>query len=209
MIENTTAAMRSGGDARFLLDALAGGSPIEAQEARGQAQLVASQELPTEGSDDPQLASMGFTFDEPHKDDPMFRPATLPAGWTRTASDHAMWSYLIDELGRRRVAIFYKAAFYDRRAFMRVETPTSYLYTALYDNAPPVLDDAWLSRDVAVTTLTDIAARYTNDLIEAEGRVKGGGQHADYWSGRVDELNGEIAKVERLHAHIAALGVIL
>jgi predicted secreted protein len=30
-----------------------------------------------------------------------------------------MWSYIVDDEGTQRVAIFYKAAFYDRDAFMR------------------------------------------------------------------------------------------
>jgi hypothetical protein len=51
----------------------------------------------------------------------MFRQATLPPGWKKTGSDHDMWSYVEDERGLRRVAVFYKAAFYDRRADMHAE----------------------------------------------------------------------------------------
>ena len=32
-----------------------------------------------------------------------------------------MWSHIVDAEGRKRVAVFYKAAFYDRRADMRLE----------------------------------------------------------------------------------------
>lgn len=88
-------------------------------EAAGQQQLVNSDRLPvdTDGQDQA-FIDLGFTFGEPDADDPLFRPATLPEGWTRRASDHDMWSYLVDETGTDRVSIFYKAAFYDRRAHM-------------------------------------------------------------------------------------------
>ncbi len=47
--------------------------------------------LPTDtlGTDEKFLA-LGFTFGEPHPNDPMFRATTLPKGWTREASYHAM-----------------------------------------------------------------------------------------------------------------------
>lgn len=54
--------------------------------------------------------------------DETFRNAVLPPGWAKLpAPDHSMWSYLVDEVGRRRVAVFFKAAPYDYRAFMRIE----------------------------------------------------------------------------------------
>ncbi len=94
------------------------GGGIEAQERRGQAQLLESASLPTDCRDVDAMIALGFTFGEPFADDPLFRPATLPTGWKREGSDHAMWSYIVDERGIRRVAVFYKAAFYDRRAHM-------------------------------------------------------------------------------------------
>mgnify|MGYP000981072513 CR=1 FL=1 len=93
---------------------------IEEQEAAGQSQLVTSDRLPVRAGGDEQYLALGFTFGNPDPDDRLFRPATLPPGWKREASDHSMWSYLVDEHGRRRVAIFYKAAFYDRDAFMNL-----------------------------------------------------------------------------------------
>lgn len=93
---------------------------IGEMEAAGQRQLVNSDVLPTEvlhGTDEDYIA-LGFVFGEPVEGDPLFRHATLPEGWRREGSDHDMWSYLVDEKGQRRVAIFYKAAFYDRGAHM-------------------------------------------------------------------------------------------
>lgn len=171
------------------LDGNGGSGAIKAMEKQGQQQLVNSDRLPTngnngdrDGNDDAYLA-LGFTFGEPDADDPMFRPATLPSGWKREASDHDMWSYIVDELGRRRVAIFYKAAFYDRSAFMRLETPHSYCYSALYGDREPIVDGSWLTAEVAVQELTELRDRFLADA-ERDGLFaadeKAGGQ-ADYW----------------------------
>jgi hypothetical protein len=56
-------------------------------------------------------------------DDPS--DAYPPAPWVRgkkVYSDHDMWSYIEDERGIKRVAIFYKAAFYDRSAYMHLQS---------------------------------------------------------------------------------------
>jgi hypothetical protein len=92
---------------------------ITGMEARGQRELVNSPQLPTNTRNtDADFEALGFTFGDPAPGDPMFRDATLPEGWTRRASDHDMWSYIDDAEGNERVAIFYKAAFYDRSAHM-------------------------------------------------------------------------------------------
>ncbi len=44
----------------------------------------------------------------------------LPAGWKKISTDHAMWSNLVDDKGRKRASIFYKAAFYDRSAHLQL-----------------------------------------------------------------------------------------
>lgn len=103
---------------------------IEASEARGQAELLASEVIPSEIQDYwcgeekrpamPLLESWGFVFGKHEGGDTLFRRVTLPAGWSRKGSEHAMWSHIVDELGRERCAIFYKAAFYDRRAFLTI-----------------------------------------------------------------------------------------
>lgn len=95
---------------------------IEAQEAQGQREMLAATTLPADLNHDSQedFEALGFTFGDPVPGDPLFREATLPEGWQREGSDHPMWSHITDERGLRRVAIFYKAAFYDRRAFMAI-----------------------------------------------------------------------------------------
>lgn len=88
---------------------------IEAQEKRGQAALVASTNMPKEMNPGRVAFEMlGFVFGEDVDD--LFVKATLPTGWTRAATGHSMHSDVLDEKGRKRVGVFYKAAFYDRRA---------------------------------------------------------------------------------------------
>jgi hypothetical protein len=95
-----------------------GDGVIERQEARGQQEVVESESVPTEGSE--ALVSLGFELGDPYPEDPLFRPAKLPDGWRKVGSDHAMWSAIVDADDMDRVLIFYKAAFYDRRADCRV-----------------------------------------------------------------------------------------
>ena len=89
------------------------------QEAQGQREMVNSDVLPIKinGGKIQDFEALGFVFGD-GKIDGLFRPATLPKGWKREGSDHDMWSYIVDETGKQRVSIFYKAAFYDRDAFM-------------------------------------------------------------------------------------------
>ena len=96
-----------------------GGNPgaIEAQERKGQRELVAAQNmLPTDVRGREKLEKLGVVFGEPHEDDELFCEAKLPEGWKIVATDHQMWSELLDEEDKKVAGIFYKAAFYDRRA---------------------------------------------------------------------------------------------
>lgn len=98
------------------------GNAIEIQEARGQTEFVNSETLPTQmGREDQQaLEQAGFKFLGAVPGDPIFQYVEMPAGWKKVATDHAMWSNLVDDKGRVRASIFYKAAFYDRDAFLRL-----------------------------------------------------------------------------------------
>lgn len=169
---------------------------IDAQERSGQRQLVNSDRLPTkvvndEGGDEPYLA-LGFTFGEPDPDDRLFRPATLPAGWRREAMDHAMGSRIVDEYGRERVSIFYKAAFYDRDANMYLTSHFGYLSSCLYYDRTPVLDAVWLTADMARAELAKMAAELEERATEADGF---GG---DRWTERAAEHRAEAAKARAL-----------
>lgn len=104
--------------------ALSMGGGIEAMEARGQAELVHSDQIPTKhlhGSSDAMLEAMGFVLGPVTPGDTLFRSATLPPGWSRKGTGHSMWSTIVDGKGRERLAIFYKAAFYDRAAHISLQ----------------------------------------------------------------------------------------
>ncbi len=104
-----------------LHNAIAAATPggIEAQEKAGQALLVASTNMPKDMRPSQEaFERVGFKFG--NEVDELFFSATLPAGWKRAATDHSMHSKILDEQGRDRVSIFYKAAFYDRRANSRL-----------------------------------------------------------------------------------------
>lgn len=153
MIENT-----SGRDPLLhLIGAMDGRSNfIEDMEAEGQRQFVHSDRIPTELHDctEDDLIALGFVLGDPDPGDKLFRAATLPAGWSRAGSDHAMWSYLLDGNGRQRAAVFYKAAFYDRRAFLRLANIHSEMFRLLSGQInSPVIDD-WTPRDAWIKALT-------------------------------------------------------
>lgn len=177
---------------------------IEGMEAAGQRQLVESQDLPSKFNDydldGPQSAyeALGFTFGEPHEHDPMFRPATLPAGWKREGSEHAMWSYIVDELGRRRVSIFYKAAFYDRDAFMSLNTVHGYVSQMRYEGKQPLLDDVWCTA-AAVTVSARSIIKHCNETLSLYA-----GQASEYAEERLRDARKEIAWAEALIKQVSA-----
>lgn len=92
------------------------GAAIEAQESRGQKALLASAQLPTRGLDPAKCEELGIIIGE--KVDDLFTTVQLPEGIVKEGSDHAMWSYLKDKDGNEIASMFYKAAFYDRDAFI-------------------------------------------------------------------------------------------
>ena len=109
-LENVIAATTPGG--------------IERQEAEGQRQLVSAEvsRLPKDINDH---RFRGKTAAEVYAlagievigdCDDIFLSVKLPEGWKLQATDHSMHSDLLDEQGRKRAGIFYKAAFYDRNA---------------------------------------------------------------------------------------------
>lgn len=116
-----------------LLDGLPG--MIKASEARGQAQLVEADQLPAEGLPAARsaLEAMGIEILGPTEGDPLFYDVRLPAGWKKVPTDHSMWSYLVDADGWKRAALFYKAAFYDRKAHMRLRHRYTYATRCLSD----------------------------------------------------------------------------
>lgn len=93
---------------------------IEAQEAAGQQAMIACSMIPKDirGATRVDLEGLGFKFGGDV--DELFVSVELPAGWKLQATPHSMHSDLLDERGRKRAGIFYKAAFYDRRATLHI-----------------------------------------------------------------------------------------
>lgn len=103
----------------FIVASTPGG--IEKQEAQGQVDFVADKTLPVECIDcsRDQLEKMGILFGEVVDD--LFISCKLPEGWSKRPTEHSMWSDLLDGKGHTRAHIFYKAAFYDRKAHITLE----------------------------------------------------------------------------------------
>jgi hypothetical protein len=179
-------------------------SAIERMEADGQRQVLESCDLPTEGSDDPEFLRLGFTFGEPHKDDPLFRPATLPKGWKRAGTDHSMHTKIVDELGRERVGVFYKAAFYDRQADMCLTTVSSYVSSLLYYGRTPVLDDEWANVEAVTEAARKEIARSQKTIALYERPDVAERAGAERAAEAIADARAEIAKAEALIAQVTS-----
>lgn len=100
------------------------GKMIEAQEAAGQREMVRGGHLPKfnerrEPIDRAAFEALGFSGWS--REDDLFVDVNFPVGWSYVPRpDHNMWSEIKDAGGRVRGRAFYKAAFYDRRAHVRL-----------------------------------------------------------------------------------------
>ncbi|SET51723.1 hypothetical protein [Nonomuraea wenchangensis] len=181
----------------LLADAMGPGGPsasIERMEAQGQREIVNSTVLPSRlnyGTED-ELTALGFKLGDKVAGDPLFRHAELPTGWKREGSDHAMWSYLVDELGRRRVSVFYKAAFYDRDAFLNVNTVYGYIGECISEKRTPVLDEVWATRKAVHAAAVGQIAQCAKYLGMYDDRDD------EYGRERAAELRSEIAAAQAL-----------
>lgn len=112
----TVVAAANGDLDNFIIAQTPGG--IQAQKARGQRAFVASETLPIEINYNTRedYESLGFVFGEPIDD--LFIRCQFPVGWSKRSTDHSLWTDIVDDKGRKRGSVFYKAAFYDRDAFM-------------------------------------------------------------------------------------------
>jgi hypothetical protein len=106
--------------------AVAATDAVLAQEKIGQLELANSSQLPISGllGERVRWEALGVKIlDEVPSDDPLFCHVELPAGWRKVPRDHDYWTDLVDADGTVRAEIFYKAAFYDRRANVRLTDP--------------------------------------------------------------------------------------
>jgi hypothetical protein len=162
-------------------------SYITGMEAAGQQQLVNSTMLPTKvnsGSDD-DLRALGFQLGDPDPNDKLFRPVTLPEGWSKQRTDHSMWSRVFDQHGRPRLTVFYKAAFYDRDAFINVQTVRGYADDLMNGIAPLYLDE-WATADA-------LRAALEKTIADDQAYIDDGFDDDGFWAGRVAKAREVLA----------------
>jgi hypothetical protein len=102
---------------------------IERQEAQGQADMVRNCRLPKKLNGYDQKYTIQQAYEKMGikvlgDADDIFYKVQLPEGWQlkpQEDSSNSYWSNLIDNKGRNRASIFYKAAFYDRSAHISLE----------------------------------------------------------------------------------------
>ena len=118
---------------------------IPDQEKQGQRDLVYGRNrLPKnmQRCTKSQFEQMGIQFVGEHDD--LFYDVVLPDGWKINETQHSMWSKLVDEQGRERASVFYKAAYYDRHARISLATRYNASYAPMlgWDN-PKHYDGGW------------------------------------------------------------------
>jgi len=158
------AALLTGDYKNAMVATIPGG--IEAQEAQGQKDFVASETLPINCPRE-RLESLGFVFGEAV--DELFNDVQFPEGWTKTPTEHSMWSDLLDEQGRKRGSIFYKAAFYDRSAHMSLNHKMS--YSPVYEH-----HDGYVENGIQYFVSDGKDILYETELVMVEKKYEG-----DYW----------------------------
>ena len=157
-----------------LLYAMEGKDPsaaIENQERRGQQSVVSNGRLPIMNntrslckcSAREQYEKMGIEV--VGKYDDLFYDVKLPDGWEIKATGHSMWNKLCDDKGRVRADFFYKAAFYDRDAFINFNRR----FKLEVDHVAPFTTDfdTWKKSDFKGTVFDGDEAIFETETIPA------------------------------------------
>ncbi|MET9140523.1 hypothetical protein [Streptomyces parvulus] len=169
-IENTSDPSSTAATALLAMGiTMGGGNPTEAieiQEKAGQQQVVHSDQLPTRGYA-PEFEALGFTFGEPDEKDPLFRPATLPDGWTKEGyvshCQHTGTPVVTDDTWATPAAVAEAALFWAERAAERAATYEERAKTAGDESRADYERWAREARDEHAAHLA-IAARATADI---------------------------------------------
>ena len=127
-------AALSGNLTNFTAASTPGG--IEAQEKAGQIEQSFLETLPVTGTctatERAMFEALGFKFKHSRQQDQsrgpreLFADVEFPKGWRKRCTSHDMHTDLVDDKGRKRGGIFYKAAFYDQRADVHLTRRFSY-----------------------------------------------------------------------------------
>ena len=97
---------------------------LDDEERAAQSRLSISDSLPIKGMGKCPK-SLGLVWDKGCSD-PLFVEVKLPIDWKKVPTDHPMWTHLVDHMGRKRAAIFYKSALWDNEAFIQWEPRYGY-----------------------------------------------------------------------------------
>ncbi|WP_280420869.1 hypothetical protein [Nocardia carnea] len=154
-----------------------------AMEKAGQCELAAAATLPVAG-DWGRLSQMGFRRGPVVEGDDLFVEAKLPDGWRSVPVDgDQYWTRILDTRGLVRAWMFYKAAFYDRDAFIKVAAVGDDLAAHLVWGMGPVeLPKAWPQLTVEekqeFVERTRFHVRAMDSQLDVYRRPRGGGQVA-------------------------------
>ncbi len=194
-IRNTTTDM--GDRAHQILFLAAGAGAVGQQEMAGQRQLLASGMLPADirGANDAELAALGFTLGEADPRDPLFRRGSLPPGWSLRPMSDPRGSHLLDEHGRERGEIFYKAAFYDRKATLSLHSLAWHVARQVRADAPIVTDETWATPQAVEQALRTLAGQ-EDELADEQA------QYGPRW---MDDAKGHRAAAARYRARLAEI----
>lgn len=153
------------------LEKMCGPTAILEEEQAGQRRLIVTDRLPAQiepvGAREA-FERMGIVFLGPVIGDPLFVHVALPTGWKKVASRDAMLSMLVDDRGRERARIFYKASHHDPKAAL-ILTARYGIHESCYDLS--CLDEAeFMAYVTDGGVVTDgRAVIFTTDVVELSG----------------------------------------
>lgn len=118
---------------------------IENMEKEGQNKAVRETLLPKIMKPEQEYwEELGFVFEEIEDDDIMCK-GTLPEGWKLIPTDHQMWTNIVDQNNTKRGSMFYKAAFYDRKAHMNLKA--RYSVTSQYVDENMMIKEVYFGNE--------------------------------------------------------------
>lgn len=141
---------------------------IKAQERAGQIASAHNETLPKQCPRQ-LLETLGFKFGADQDD--LFVKVAFPNGWKKRAADHALYTDLLDDKDRKRGQIFYKAAFYDRRADMHLTRRYS-------TNTYWVCDESGTSVPYGKHTHMRVAAMDLGTVLQFFGEIRRDGAYS-------------------------------
>jgi len=134
-----------------------------------------------------QYERMGITIVEEYDD--LFWNVTLPEGWEIKATDHSMWNNLFDDKGRKRADFFYKAAFYDRDAFINFSTR---FHAGVDHVADPGSDyEIWKNSDYQGTVKDGEEVIFSTERVAVTGSLDGDDEVQDTLRGQLEKYMKE------------------